>query len=151
MALAATNEAVGICTVKDAARILGIKITTLNSWDDTDFIRASGRSFQGRKPIRMYTFSDLVALRVANQLREAGISVQALRRIAKYLQQKDGIENPLSATMLVAVGDDVIEIRSQDELYSVLRKPGQAALSYVLDLEATVREVQEDIRELRAA
>lgn len=144
-------EEAGICTVKQASEMLGIKITTLNGWDDTDFIRPGVMSHHGRKPIRLYTFRDLIALRVANQLREAGFTVQALRRIVNYLREKDGITNPLSVKMLVASGNDVYEVKSKDELYSVLRKPGQAALKYVLDIEETVREVQQELREMHAA
>lgn len=149
MAIAANT--VGVCTVKDAAQILGIKKSTLNFWDETDFIRPRARLPIGRKFIRQYTFQDLVALRVANQLREAGVSLQALRRIVNYLQEKDGIESPLSVKMLVAIGYDVYEIKSKDELYSVLKKPGQGALKYVVDLEETVQEVKQDLRELAAA
>lgn len=143
-------ETVGICTVNDASRILGINRSTLNSWDEHDFIRPR-LSYKGRKPIRLYTFQDLVALRVANQLREAGVSLQALRRIVKYLQEKDGIENPLSVKMLVAIGDDVYECLDKDELYSVLYKPGQGVLRYVVNIEETVKEITHDIQELQAA
>lgn len=135
----------GICTVAQATRILGIPQSTLNFWDSTDFLRPSVMSHRGRKPIRLYTFSDLVALRVANQLRDAGVSLQALRRIVKYLQKKDGIENPLGVKMLVAIGDDVYEIKDQKELYSVLRQPGQGAFKYVLDIEEAIREVRQEL------
>lgn len=146
----ALDEHGGVCTVRQASEMLGIKMTTLNGWDDTEFIRPSVLAYHGRRPIRFYTFMDLVALRVANQLREAGVTVQALRRIVKYLQADDN-RHPLSTTMLVAIGDDVYEVKSDEELISVLRRPGQGAFRYVVDVAATAQEVESNLRELRAA
>jgi len=140
-----------VCTVKQAAVVLNISTSKLNFWDKTDFIRPSVMEHRGRLPIRYYTFQDLVALRVANQLREAGISLQALREVVHRLQAIDGEKNPLAKVRLVAIGDDVYECRNDKELISMLKKPGQSAMKFVLDLKDTVRELESELQGKQAA
>ena len=41
---------------------------------------------------RRYTFRDVVALRVAIELREGGVSLQMLRKVADYLRTRDGLD-----------------------------------------------------------
>jgi DNA-binding transcriptional MerR regulator len=148
MALAAGQEA-GICTVSEASKIIGITVATLNMWDHTDFIRPSEMELRGRQKIRLYSFRDLVALRVANRLRQDGIPLQSLRRVVDYLRKRDGSEHPLATVYLVAVGDDVCECRGDEALLSVLKQPGQYKL--VVNISEAVEEVQHGIEELQAA
>ena len=124
-----------------AARLAGIAYRTLDFWARSGFIVPSIVQSAGKGSDRIYSFQDIVALRVAGKLRAAGISLQALRRVLAYLQEREGYESPLAETYLVSDGKDVFE-RRQDEILSVLRRPGQAAFSWVLDLSGVVEEVR---------
>lgn len=64
---------------------------------------------------RRYSFDDLIALRVAHSLRDAGISLQALRRVAAQVRQRTS--HPSSANTLLATdGSDVYEVRTDEGL-----------------------------------
>jgi DNA-binding transcriptional MerR regulator len=124
-------------TVSQALQVAGLTRPTLHYWDRTGFLRPSlGRA---------YSFQDLVALRVARQLRHAGISLQALRRLVALLRTKKGLVSPLAETYLVTDGHDVYEKQGDAGLSSVLRNPGQGCLFYVLDLGRTVAEVEQAV------
>jgi len=86
-------------------------------------------------------------LRVAQQLRDAGISLQSLRKVVDHLQQRKDLDAPpaaLSSTFLLSDGTDVFEKRAEDALVSVLRKPGQGAL-FLVPLYEVVEELREKI------
>jgi DNA-binding transcriptional MerR regulator len=100
---------------------------------------------------RKYAFNDLVALRVARELRQAGVSTQALRRVVEFLRRTRGLSNPLAESRLVVVGSDVQLVNGCKELESLLDKPGQAVFAFMLDLGRTVQEIKRDTQALRVA
>src|ERR1043166_592551 len=133
----------------EASRISGVPYRNLDYWARTRFIAPSISEAKGIGTERKYAFNDLVALRVARQLREAGVSTQALRTIVKFLRNKKGLEHPLVEARLVVLGSDVKLVSSRDELISLLEKPGQSAFAFLLNLTRTVDE--EDIHKIVAS
>jgi DNA-binding transcriptional MerR regulator len=124
-----------------AARLSGVSYRTLDFWAKTGFIVPSIVQSAGKGSDRVYSFQDVVALRVANRLRTAGISLQKLRRVTRYLQERDELESPLVETYLISDGIDVFEQHS-DEVRSLLQRPGQTTFAWVLDLRSVVDEVR---------
>jgi DNA-binding transcriptional MerR regulator len=129
----------------EAARIAGLPYRTLDYWATTGFIVPSITEASGRGSERRYAFDDLVALRVARQLRDAGVSVQALRVVAENLQTREDFRNPLAESRLIVVGSDVLLVTDPNQILSMLRKPGQAAFAFVFDLSRTVEEIRRDV------
>lgn len=136
-------------TAGQAAKLTGLKYATVDYWDRTDFLRPSVAGAQGKGSDRVYSFKDLIALRVARQLREAGVTLQALRKIVGSLKKRKGIESPLAETYLVTDGHDVYE-KHGEEVLSVLRQPGQGCFYFVLDLSRTVAALREAMATLVA-
>src|SRR5689334_19087539 len=91
----------------EAVRITGVSFRNIDYWARTKFIAPSIAEAQGTGTERRYSFSDLLALRVARELREAGISTRSLRRIVEFLRTRKGLTNPLADCHLVVTGDDV--------------------------------------------
>ena len=127
-----------------AARLANISYRTLDFWARSGFIIPSIVQSAGKGSDRIYSFRDVVALRVAGKLRALGISLQALRKVLKYLQEREGLESPLAETYLVSDGSDVFE-KQGEEVLSVFRRPGQVAFSWVLDLSGVVDEVRRQL------
>src|SRR5262249_26709975 len=99
-----------------------------------------------------YSFSDLIALRVARELREKATPVQSLRKVIKVLRNT-GMESPLSEARLLVVGKDVAIVKSPGEMESVLSSPGQLYLNpaMVLDLRKPIADVERRVSLLRIA
>jgi DNA-binding transcriptional MerR regulator len=135
----------------EAVRISGLNYRTLDHWARTKFIVPSVSDAKGTGTERRYAFVDLIALRVARDLRAAGISTQALRSIVEYLKTKSGLQHPLSEARLVVMGSDVHLVTSCEEITSILRRPGQTTVAFVLDIGRTVEEIRNDVRSIRAA
>jgi DNA-binding transcriptional MerR regulator len=135
----------------EAAKITGVPYRNLDHWARTKFIVPSISEARGTGSERKYAFDDLVALRVARELREGGISTQALRRVVDKLRHMKGLQNPLASSRLVVVGSDVKLVNSCEEVISLLDRPGQAAFAFMVNLERTIETIKTDVRALRAA
>ena len=127
-------------------RLTGIGAKTLHFWDRSGFLSPSILGAHGTGSRRIYSFRDLVALRVAAQLRDAGISLQSLRKVVAVLHTMHGLDQPVAERFLVTNGHDVFE-KQGDELMSVLRQPGQGAWAFVVDIHAVVTELQREIQQ----
>jgi DNA-binding transcriptional MerR regulator len=131
-------------TARQAARVAGLSYSTVAYWDRTDFLHPS---VGGKGSARIYSLQDLVALRVAHDLREAGISLQALRQVVRRLHDKGGASHSLAEIQLLTDGRDVYEKRG-DALLSILRKPGQGCLFDVVEVSQAAAEVQQAVAAL---
>jgi hypothetical protein len=100
---------------------------------------------------RIYSFRDLIALRLAVELRRGGVSTRALRKVIEFLRNSKGLESPLSEARLVVTEIDVVLVRSSKELISALKRPGQAYLAFVLDLPRTVVDLKEAAHRVQVA
>ncbi len=129
----------------EAVRITGVSFRNIDYWARTKFIAPSIAEAQGTGTERRYSFSDLLALRVARELREAGISTRSLRRIVEFLRTRKGLTNPLADCHLIVTGADVQVVASPKEIMSALRSPGQTSFAFVFDLARTVDEMRKEI------
>jgi DNA-binding transcriptional MerR regulator len=129
----------------DAVRITGVSFRNIDYWARTKFIVPSIAEAQGTGTDRRYSFSDLLALRVARELREAGVSTQSLRRVVDFLRTKKGLTQPLAECRLIVTGADVQVATSPEKIMSVLRTPGQTSFAFVFDLARTVDEMNQEI------
>jgi DNA-binding transcriptional MerR regulator len=128
-----------------AVRITGASARNIDHWARTRFIVPSVAEARGTGTERRYSFSDLLALRVARELREAGVSTQSLRRVVDFLQTRKGLANPAKECRLIVTGLDVQVATTPEKLISALRKPAQTSFAFVFDLTRTVWEMKEEI------
>ena len=121
-----------------AAQLTGVSAFTLANWEARGFLKPSVRSALGpggRGPsrARIYSFRDLIAIRVAYDLRSRGFEVRHLRRVVEYLRQRKGLEltasDVLASTVLVTDGKDVFEVDAERGVHiSTLLRPDQSVL-----------------------
>ena len=134
-----------VWTAGQVARLSGVPYRTVDYWATTGFIPPSVQAAHGRGQWRGYSFRDIIQLRVAKRLRDAGISLQGLRTIKRRLQQERRLEAPFAEMYLVTNGRDVYEVKhGKDAVWSLLSEPEQRSFPWViLDLSQTVAEVRQ--------
>lgn len=137
-------------TAGEAVRVSGVPYQRLDYWDRSGFAPPSLCKASGKGSDRRYSFKDLVALRVANELRKQGVSLQKLRKVVRFLRQYKGQDATLASTRLVVSGDDVFVRESDEQVVSALKEPGQAVLAFVVNLGAIAEAVRVQIHELRS-
>jgi len=136
--------------VGEVEKLTGISRITLHVWDRNAFVKpslsAGGRGTGNR---RKYSFADVVALRVIKRLRGEGVPIRALKKVAQYLKEREGVENPFAERVLAMSGSDVVMV-SPEEVISVLEKPGQYLLLLNLNLEDEAAVLRAKIAESAA-
>lgn len=90
----------------DVVQIVAVSRRQLQYWAQTDLIGPSVKTPGGHG---RYTFEDLVALKAAKRLIDAGVSVQRIRASIRALRSiLPTVKKPLSELVLVATGDVVL-------------------------------------------
>ncbi len=134
-------------TTEEAQRLTSLSARRLQYWDETDFIRPSVAARQGRGWPRLYSFRDLVALKVVRSLLDGGMSLQRVRRAWDYLNRRAALDRHLSEVSLVTDGQSIFKIaRRNGEILDAL-KNGQLAFFVAIDDIAS--SVQADVRQFR--
>ncbi|MGD0162543.1 MAG: MerR family transcriptional regulator [Candidatus Sulfotelmatobacter sp.] len=127
-------------TPRQVMQLTGVPYSTLNLWAKNGLVQPSVAPGTGTGSERVYSFSDLVALKVAFELRKSGVTTSSIKRVVEFLRENEHMNKPLSEARLVVRGRDVAMVR-EGELVSVLSKPGQSYLSFVVDLPQMLGEL----------
>lgn len=109
-------------------------------------VRPSVQATGGRPGVRrLYSFRDLIELKVVKSLLDGGMSLQRVRRAYDYLRKKAGLSEHLSEVKLVTDGKSVFQIgRDEGEILDAL-KEGQMA--FFLALDTVARSVGDKVSE----
>lgn len=95
----------------------------------------------------MYSFRDLVALKVVKSLLDGGMSLQRVRRAWDYLNKKAGLDEHLAEVKLVTDGKSIFKVvRREGEVLDALRH-GQMAFFVAID--QVTRQVSDNVAEFR--
>lgn len=70
---------------EEASKLSLVPVQRLQEWQRTGFLTASIPA-KRRGVSRRYSFRDVIALRVASELRDSGVSLQMLRKVVDYLR-----------------------------------------------------------------
>jgi len=129
-------------STRQVCRITGLSSRQLGYWRKTGLLSPT---MQTRGGHARYSFIDLVSLKTASRLIDAGISVQRIRQCLQSLSRfLPNTDTPLQELSLVATGDVVLVLRS-DTAFDALT--GQEWIFHVADLEREAR-LQLNDREL---
>ncbi|MFY9111479.1 MAG: MerR family transcriptional regulator, partial [Desulfomonilia bacterium] len=130
---------------KTVARILGLTTRQIGYWDKTNLIKPSVQEAAGYGSVRLYSFSDLIQLKVAKTLKDAGISVQKMRKALIYLEKNmPDIDKPLANLKFLTDGESIFVITKDKKTIIDTLNRGQVVFTFLLDdiineLKGTVR------------
>ena len=102
-----------------ACNAAGISYRQLDYWARTGLVVPSVRDASGSGTQRLYSFRDLVVLKVVKRLLDAGVSLQNIRKAIETLRAH-GVED-LAGITLISDGTTVYECRSPEEVVDLLQ------------------------------
>ncbi|WP_239309470.1 MULTISPECIES: MerR family transcriptional regulator [unclassified Frankia] len=102
-----------------ACAAAGITYRQLDYWARTGLVLPSVRGATGSGSQRLYSFRDVLVLRVVRKLLEAGVSLQNIRAAVDCLRVR-GIED-LAEVTLVSDGSTVYECISDDQVIDLVQ------------------------------
>ena len=121
----------------------GITYRQLDYWARTGLVRPEIRAARGSGSQRLYSFRDILMLKVVKRLLNAGVSLQQIRVAIDHLRS-NGVED-LSRVTLMSDGVSVYECTNDNEVIDLLRG-GQGM--FAIALGGVWRDVQGSLAEL---
>ena len=128
-----------------ACRVVGITYRQLDYWARTGLVEPSIRSASGSGTARLYSFGDILVLKVVKRLLDTGVSLQQIRVAVNSLRER-GVED-LERVTLMSDGATVYECTSNDEVIDLLQG-GQCVFGIAVG--RVWREVEGELAQLPA-
>jgi DNA-binding transcriptional MerR regulator len=128
-----------------ACMAAGITYRQLDYWARTGLVEPSVRAAHGSGSQRLYSFRDILVLKVVKRLLDTGISLQQIRSAVQHLREH-GTED-LAQVTLMSDGVSVYDCTTADEVVDLLQG-GQGVFGIALG--RVWREVEGDLAVLPA-
>lgn len=102
-----------------ACSAAGITYRQLDYWARTALVMPSIRSAAGSGTARLYSFRDILILRIVKRLIDTGVSLPNIRAAVTHLEARGG--DDLARITLMSDGATIYECRSADEVIDLVR------------------------------
>lgn len=126
-----------------ACQAAGITYRQLDYWARTGLVEPTVRSATGSGTQRLYSFKDILVLKVVKRLLDTGVSLQNIRVAVEHLRDR-GIHD-LAGVTLFSDGTTVYECTSPEEIVDLLQG-GQGVFGIAVG--GTMRETSGQLAEL---
>ena len=126
-----------------ACSAAGITYRQLDYWARTGLVEPTVRGATGSGTQRLYSFRDILLLKVIKRLLDAGISLQQIRTAVQHLRERG--TDDLTQVTLMSDGASVYECTSSDEVIDLLQG-GQGVFGIAIggvwrEIEGTLAEL----------
>jgi DNA-binding transcriptional MerR regulator len=121
----------------------GITYRQLDYWARTGLVQPSVRSATGSGSQRLYSFRDILVLKIVKRLLDTGVSLQQIRTAVEHLRER-GVDD-LAQITLMSDGASVYECTSADEVIDLVQG-GQGVFGIAVG--RVWREVEGDLAKL---
>jgi DNA-binding transcriptional MerR regulator len=115
--------------VPEVCRIVGISYRQLDYWARTALVRPSVRDAGGSGTQRLYSFQDLLQLKVVKNLLDAGVELRHIRKAIDYLREN---KQSLSGVTLMSDGRRIYTPETPEAVVDLLSK-GQGVFAIAVD------------------
>lgn len=102
-----------------ACTAAGITYRQLDYWARTGLLEPSVRPAAGSGSQRLYSFRDILVLKVVKRLLDTGVSLQQIRQAVEHLRSRGSAD--LAGLTLMSDGATVYECTSPDEVVDLLQ------------------------------
>ncbi|AUI52262.1 MULTISPECIES: MerR family transcriptional regulator [Arthrobacter] len=102
-----------------ACKAAGITYRQLDYWARTGLVEPAVRGASGSGSQRLYSFRDILVLKVVKRLLDTGVSLQQIRTAVEHLRER-GVED-LAQITLMSDGASVYECTSADEVIDLVQ------------------------------
>lgn len=102
-----------------ACAVAGITYRQLDYWARTGLVEPSIRPASGSGTQRLYSFHDILVLRIVKRLIDTGVSLPNIRAAVQHLSDRGGED--LARITLMSDGASIYECRNADEVVDLVR------------------------------
>ncbi len=126
-------------------KVVGITYRQLDYWDRTGLLGPSLQEASGSGTQRLYTFQDVVTLRVVKRLKDAGTSLHKIRAAFEQLDAEIGEDWREQDITLLSDGTTIFAATSPEEVVDLLQR-GQGVFG--IAVRPVLNEVRGEIHKL---
>jgi DNA-binding transcriptional MerR regulator len=135
--------------VPEVCKAVGISYRQLDYWARTGLVTPSIQEAGGSGTQRLYSFQDMLQLRIIKKLLDAGVSLQQIRKAIEYLNDT---KQPLHRVTLMSDGNRIYAADSPEAVVDLLSK-GQGVFAIAVDqvwndLEGSLAKSQRTTRKV---
>lgn len=123
-----------------ARKVVGVSQRCLDYWAECGVVTPSATEAQGKGSERKYAFGDLVKLAVVKRLRDAGLSLQKIRKGLGVMRRRWPKSDPLLDEMVATDGSSFFRLKGSQ--VEDMLNGGQLLLSIV-----AVGRIRQDVRQ----
>jgi DNA-binding transcriptional MerR regulator len=128
--------------------LVGITYRQLDYWARTNLISPSLQRAAGSGSQRLYSFSDVVQLKVIKRLLDAGMSLKKIRQAVEILKEQMESDRPLADVTLLSDGQTIYAAHSEEEVVDVFRR-GQGVFGIAIgpvetEVEGAIHQLYPD-------
>ena len=129
-------------------KLVGITYRQLDYWARTDLLTPSVQDAHGSGSQRLYSFTDIVQLKVIKSLLDAGMSLKKIRQAIAILAEQVASDTPLTDVTLLSDGATIYAAHSADEVVDIFAR-GQGVFGIAVgpvesELEAELHQRSRD-------
>lgn len=103
-------------------KLVGITYRQLDYWARTGLLEPSIQTASGSGSQRLYSFTDIVQLKVVKRLLDAGMSLNKIRTAMDILRDQLQSESPLADVTLLSDGATIYAAHSPDEVVDIFQR-----------------------------
>jgi DNA-binding transcriptional MerR regulator len=128
--------------------LVGITYRQLDYWARTNLITPTLQRATGSGSQRLYSFSDVVQLKVIKRLLDAGMSLKKIRQAVEILREQMASDRPLADVTLLSDGQTIYAAHSEEEVVDVFRR-GQGVFGIAIgpvesEVEGAIHQLYPD-------
>lgn len=118
---------------KTVSNITGLTNRQVDYWDRTHFIKPSLKEASGYGTARLYSFNDLVQLKVAKTLIDKGVSLQKIRKAITWLKKNfPEVEKPLAQMKFLTDGETIFVLAKEKNVILDVLSKGQLVMAIAI-------------------
>ena len=135
---------------KTVCSITGLTNRQVDYWDRTHFIKPSLKEASGYGTARLYSFNDLVQLKVAKTLIDKGVSLQKIRKAITWLKKNfPDVEKPLAQMKFLTDGETIFVLAKDKGVILDALAKGQLVMAIAIgeiieELKGEVKKISLD-------
>ena len=135
---------------RTVSQITGLTQRQIDYWDRTHFVKPSLKEAAGYGSGRLYSFVDLVQLKVAKTLKDKGVSLQKIRKSIHYLRKHfPDVQKPLAEMRFLTDGETIFVLTESNK--AILDTLAKGQMVFALALGEIIEKLKGQIKSISQA
>lgn len=128
-------------------KLTGLTPRQIDYWDRTHFIKPSIKEAAGYGTGRLYSFEDVVQLKVARTLIDKGVSLQKIRKAITFLKKNfPDVQKPLAEMRFLTDGETIFVLADKKE--KILDALAQGQMVFALAIGELIEELKGELKKI---